>query len=606
MGVVTENGTFVGQGLTDAQAYKQFFDLKLEDRDHWRDRLWARVDAGELSEDEALDLIIQGTDDNLVTAAEEPLGEVRWPILRIVNGELVSPVFGPLSLYTDASKPDGQLASKQARAIVKYFEQRNTPSQIFYAFSDQACGCFGVTMNYKPETGEIMAVSKYYPIGIADLGKVFERLNSDGRKMVMVDGKEASGLLGWQIRIDKERDFIGLEEQDRVIGMVRNDGVTRMIMPEFKNPGVWLGWGAGIGSGAAAVEQVTMTQMPDYEESGVESVKPEAVIWKNSRDVVIEQPVTESHLRKVAGASQPAVTDLPRYEKPLVAQEEKILVAPVLIEVHPRGVLGLEEGVDQIAPAVTGTVPVSEVPERPEVTVTELSRYGAVSVSQEEMVDVHPGSVHGLEEAEKIVAPMVTRTVLVSEVREVPEREVTVVPTQHFGEIVEDVHSGSVHEQIEEVITEGTELTEGTEVVVFSAVSDHNSVSLPAGRQASVIGEVFNEQVTERKQYQNIKAKMIWLRRQVANVVADGLMGRWLKPKQDKPILAWLVYGMALIQFDSVDKSQFDGVVSDQMSQWRLSPVRVWADRVVGRVRRVKDKIMQTGWGVYKQLFTSI
>jgi len=133
---------------------------------------------------------------------------------------------------------------------------------------------------------------------------------------------------------------------------------------------------------------------------------------------------------------------------------------------------------------------------------------------------------------------------------------------------------------------------------VFSAFSDYVSVPL-------VIKESFNEPVGYQE-HKSVKAKIVWLSRSIANVVADGLMGRWWKLKQAKPILAWLVYGMALIQFDSVDKSRFDGVVSGQMSQWRLSPVRVWADRVVRRAKRVKDEIVQVGWGVYKQLFANI
>ena len=257
-----------------------------------------------------------------------------------------------------------------------------------------------------------------------------------------------------------------------------------------------------------------------------------------------------------------------------------------------------EPQVSIVVPTVTGTVLVSEEVMESKVLVpsfTELPRYGEVKVVEPQVIAPVQQEVVVMDEK-----GITEDTEVIESTEEISVTANDSVPSVIKEVSVEEVHLGGVLEtdRMEEAIAESTEVIEGTEnSMIFNGV---NGVSVPV-----VIKETFNEPV-EYQEHKSVKAKIVWLSRSIANVVADGLMGRWWKLKQAKPILAWLVYGMALIQFDSVDKSRFDGVVSGQMSQWRLSPVRVWADRVVRRAKRVKDEIVQVGWGVYKQLFANI
>ena len=282
-----------------------------------------------------------------------------------------------------------------------------------------------------------------------------------------------------------------------------------------------------------------------------------------------------------------------RRDLPGMIQESLSVNQEVGVPIHVmegvNGGAGLGIGISDVH--LGGVLEEAEVIKPLEIAVIETPKYGEISVSQPHFGSgVVDNENERIEEVvtEKIVVPTMTGTDLVSE--EMMESRI-LVPEVHLGGVLET-------DRMEEAIAESTEVIEGTEnSMIFNGV---NGVSVPV-----VIKETFNEPV-EYQEHKSVKAKIVWLSRSIANVVADGLMGRWWKLKQAKPILAWLVYGMALIQFDSVDKSRFDGVVSGQMSQWRLSPVRVWADRVVRRAKRVKDEIVQVGWGVYKQLFANI
>src|SRR3990167_762377 len=215
-----------------------------------------------------------------------------------------------------------------------------------------------------------------------------------------------------------------------------------------------------------------------------------------------------------------------------------------------------EEGTEKIVvPTVTGTDLVSDLVSeemmKSKVLVpsfTELPRYEEVKVVEPQVIAPVQQEVVVMDEK-----GITEDTEVIESTEEISVTANDSVPSVIKEVSVEEVHLGGVLEtdRMEEAIAESTEVIEGTEnSMIFNGV---NGVSVPV-----VIKETFNEPV-EYQEHKSVKAKIVWLSRSIANVVADGLMGRWWKLKQAKPILAWLVYGMALIQFDSVDKSRFDG-----------------------------------------------
>ena len=189
---------------------------------------------------------------------------------------------------------------------------------------------------------------------------------------------------------------------------------------------------------------------------------------------------------------------------------------------------------------------------------------------------------------------------------------------------------GSVDERIEEIITGDIEVVEDTEAEVLEGVVaeidgvhleseqgreetrtdgereeaedlvESTEILVYAAGRARQKEEVETEGLEiEKEDYggRGVKDKIVWLRQSLARV--------WRVNKQSTN-LGWLVHGMALMQFDGVDKSRFDGVVSGQMSQWRLSPVRMWADRVTQKFKQVKDGFVRGVFGAYRQLFATV
>ena len=53
---------------------------------------------------------------------------------------------------------------------------------------------------------------------------------------------------------------------------------------------------------------------------------------------------------------------------------------------------------------------------------------------------------------------------------------------------------------------------------------------------------------------------------------------------------------------EEVEKKGFDGVSLDL----RLSPRRIWADRVAKVAKKIRHKFVQAGLGAYRQLFATI
>ena len=454
--------------------------------------------------------------------------------------------------------------------------------------------------------------------GDATQGMAFHQVSSQNGELIL-----ESQLLpfGRVEQIETLRDLVGnmrepINFRQDLPGMIQESlsvnqevGVPIHVM-EGVNGGAGLGIGisdvhlGGVLEEAEVIKplEIAVIETPKYGEISVSQPHFGSGVVDNENER-IEEVVTE----KIVVPTMTG-TDLVSEEM----MESRILVP----EVHLGGVLetdlmeeaiteGTEftEGTEKIVvPTVTGTDLVSDLVSeemmKSKVLVpsfTELPRYEEVKVVEPQVIAPVQQEVVVMDEK-----GITEDTEVIESTEEISVTANDSVPSVIKEVSVEEVHLGGVLEtdRMEEAIAESTEVIEGTEnSMIFNGV---NGVSVPV-----VIKETFNEPV-EYQEHKSVKAKIVWLSRSIANVVADGLMGRWWKLKQAKPILAWLVYGMALIQFDSVDKSRFDGVVSGQMSQWRLSPVRVWADRVVRRAKRVKDEIVQVGWGVYKQLFANI
>ncbi len=283
--------------------------------------------------------------------------------------------------------------------------------------------------------------------------------------------------------------------------------------------------------------------------------------------------------RDVSFGGQAEVTEVTTTELPIY---EEITVS--------RLVDGVEKGVEAEVIIAGQTEVMTEGTES--LMIEEVSNGETVGLGVEQTevgTEVKEGTEKILVVSDSLVLPVIEETF----VDQVEER----------GGIAEigDVHLGGVHEtdRMEEPSAECTEFTEGTEVVVFNAFSDY--VSAP-----SVIKEIFDKTVIQHKSIKSVREKLVWLSRNIANVVADGLIGRWLKSnKKDKSILGWLVHGLAMMQFDRVEKKRFDGVLRGTVSRWRLSPVRVWADRVIQAMGKTKQKFMQAGLGVYKHIFAT-
>ena len=412
------------------------------------------------------------------------------------------------------------------------------------------------------------------------------------REMIEINMEGAEGLsplVTWAVKgrvIDFKQELPGMIRESLLVNQQEVGVPMQMIESMSGGAGVDVHLGSGH-------EEVSVTEAPKYEAPAVvfsaveemitevvqphsrggnvdeviKSVKPEAVIWAKSRDIVVEsQTLSASDYRKGVEITKGA---------------EKVVV-----------------------PQVTRMIPVMSVNEEvAEVTVTELPKYEEITVS-----DVHLGSGHGQAEVDQVnQVNQVNQTEVVNEVIVMDRRGITedTEVTEGAEKILEEVPKDQVdlievgqEEVITEVtkITESAEVIEGTEIVIFSAVSDQVSA-------LSVIREAFNiELVTEYKQslllrnksVKSVKAKLVWLGKNIANILADQLMGR----NTNEPVFGWLVHGLAMMQFDEVEKKQ-------KVKRFKLSPVRVWADRVTKVVKRVKSKFRQSVYGAYNHLFVT-
>ena len=239
------------------------------------------------------------------------------------------------------------------------------------------------------------------------------------------------------------------------------------------------------------------------------------------------------------------------------------------------------------------------------------------------------------EEAE--VESQECKNVKTESVIEVPTAVSNVVVAEERNDVraeVDDVKPAVVYEAgeeggIEEVITEDVEVT-GAEVEVGEdVVTEVNEVQLEnvdesvgegseqekeeklvyavEGKSKEGKIELEEEQGVEKyDEFRMAKEKVVWLGRQIANVIADGLMGKGWQTRRTSANLEWLVHGLALMQFDEVDKSQFDGVMSGNLGQFRMSPVRIWADRVRRATKMIKHKFMHTNLDFYSRIFTQL
>lgn len=297
----------------------------------------------------------------------------------------------------------------------------------------------------------------------------------------------------------------------------------------------------------------------------VELVKPEAVIWVKPKDIVVERPVVPSAVAPILIANELQAWSVSDYR--------------------------IEEEITEV----------TEVTESTHLRVSGFAQTAYAAVSRSE----HFGG-----QAE-IVMPAAS--------------EVTITELPKCEEItVSDVHLGSVHEPKEDVITEVTEITEGTETLVVSdssvdfGVEEASGISIDESQDEQpdrrdnhgehrIIQKAqrlfFNiELVTEykrslllcNKSVKSVKAKLVWLGKNIANILADQLMGR----NTNEPVFGWLVHGLAMMQFDEVEKKQ-------KVKRFKLSPVRVWADRVIKVVKRVKSKFRQSVYGAYNHLFVT-